>query len=129
MKEEVKKDKVGKYIETVGRRKTSVARVRITEASKNSITVNNREFENYFTTKELRNTVNEPISKLKICIKFNITAKLDGGGINSQSEALRLGISRALIIYNIEYRKKLKQLGFLKRDPRAKERRKFGLKK
>ena len=129
MKEEVKKDKVGKYIETVGRRKTSVARVRITEASKNSITVNNREFENYFTTKELRNTVNEPISKLKIGIKFNITAKLDGGGINSQSEALRLGISRALIIYNIEYRKKLKQLGFLKRDPRAKERRKFGLKK
>ncbi|NQV88380.1 MAG: 30S ribosomal protein S9 [Parcubacteria group bacterium] len=129
MKEEEKKDKVGKYIEAVGRRKTSVARVRITEASKNSITVNDREFKNYFPTKELQNTVNEPISKLKIGIKFSITVKLDGGGISSQSEALRLGISRALIIYDIEYRKKLKQLGFLKRDPRAKERRKFGLKK
>ena len=116
-----------KYIETVGRRKTSVARVRITPASKMSISVNDKEFEVYFPTPLLRKTVLSVFDD--ITDKFAVTAKLNGGGISSQTEALRHGIARALVVHDNFLRTKLKQKGFLKRDPRAKERRKFGLKK
>ena len=116
-----------KYIEAVGRRKTSVARVRLTPASKTSVVVNEREFENYFPTPELRNVVLAALVDLPN--KYAITAKLVGGGVSSQAQALRHGISRAIIEDEPELRTKLKVKGFLKRDPRAKERRKFGLKK
>ena len=118
-----------KYIETVGRRKTSVARVRLTEASKMSYVINDREFTNYFPTAELQRVVTEPFVKFKMPGKFKITIHTNGGGISSQSVACRLGISRALLEVDKELRTKLKKEGFLKRDPRAKERRKFGLKK
>lgn len=137
MKEETKKttsehaEKAhsGKYIETVGRRKTSVARVRITPASKTSYLINGRDLESYFPTSELKIMATEALDKAKITEKFKITAVIKGGGISSQADAMRLGIGRALIEYDQELRKRLKKLGFLKRDPRAKERRKFGLKK
>jgi len=116
-----------KYIETVGRRKTSVARVRITPASKSSVSVNDKDFETYFPTITLRNTVLSVFKDTED--KFIVTAKLNGGGISSQAEALRHGIARALITHEPNLRTKLKVKGFLKRDPRAKERRKFGLKK
>lgn len=116
-----------KYIETVGRRKTSVARVRITPASKTTFLVNEKELDGYFSTKEMQNIVKQPLSEIKD--KFKITAKIKGGGIHSQSEALRHGIARALVSFNLELRKNLKKSGYLKRDPRSKERRKFGLKK
>ena len=116
-----------KYIEAVGRRKTSVARVRITPASKTALTINEREFENYFPTQELRRIVMSVFDDIEG--KFNITAKLVGGGISSQAQALRHGIARALTENEPELRTKLKVKGYLKRDPRAKERRKFGLKK
>lgn len=116
-----------KYIEAVGRRKTSVARVRITPASKTALTINEREFENYFPTQELRRIVMSVFDDVEG--KFNITAKLVGGGISSQAQALRHGIARALTENEPELRTKLKVKGYLKRDPRAKERRKFGLKK
>ena len=119
--------KENKYIEAVGRRKTSVARVRITPASKVSVTVNDKEFEIYFPTITLRNTVLSVFNDTEE--KFLVTAKLNGGGISSQAEALRHGLARALISRTPELRTKLKVKGFLKRDPRAKERRKFGLKK
>lgn len=119
----------GKYIEAVGRRKTAIARVRITPASKSSVVVNEKDFETYFPTEQLRLTVKDPFVQTKLAQKFKVTALLSGGGISGQADALRHGISRALIIYDQEMRKKLKKLGFLKRDPRAKERRKFGLKK
>ena len=118
-----------KYIEAIGRRKTASARVRIVEAPKISVTINDRTLEDYFKTEELRGIVNDPFAQSKITHKFKITAKIVGGGIHSQAEALRHGIARALVSYDAELRKKIKQLGFLKRDPRAKERRKFGLKK
>ena len=131
--------KKNKYIEAVGRRKTSVARVRITPASKVSVTVNDKEFEIYFPTLTLRNTVLSVFSAIggsanpeggnEFNQKFAVTAKLNGGGISSQAEALRHGLARALISRTPELRTKLKVKGFLKRDPRAKERRKFGLKK
>jgi len=119
----------GRYIATVGRRKTSIARVRLSEQAKTSYKVNNKDLATYFPTKELQLIVEEAIIKSKILSKFHVEARLTGGGIHSQAEALRHGISRALVAYDMELRKRLKKLGFLKRDPRTKERRKFGLKK
>src|SRR6185295_7158250 len=123
------KEKSERYIQAVGRRKTSTARVRMFEAAKMSFVINDREFENYFPTDELRATVVDPFAKGKVTTKFKITAKIAGGGIHSQAEALRHGIARALIEYDGELRKRIKKAGFLARDARMKERRKFGLKK
>ena len=120
-------EKKERYIETVGRRKTSVARVRITPAPKISISVNDKEFEKYFPTPVLQKTVLSVFNDTEK--KFIVTAKLNGGGISSQAEALRHGLARALVSHEPALRTKLKVKGFLKRDPRAKERRKFGLKK
>ena len=118
-----------KYIEAVGRRKTSVARVRATEAAKTSFEINGRTLEDYFKTDEQRTIAEQAISKAGVTQKFKVTVRLNGGGAHSQSEALRHGLARVLIIWDKELRGKEKSLGFLKRDPRAKERRKFGLKK
>lgn len=116
-----------RYIEAVGRRKTSVARVRITPALKTSIAINDKELERYFPTLVLRKTVLSVFDDTPE--QFLVTAKLSGGGIASQAEALRHGLSRALVSHEPNLRTRLKVKGFLKRDPRAKERRKFGLKK
>ena len=128
-----------KYFEAVGRRKTSIARVRITPAAKQTFEIKSgdkskgekpvRDLVTYFVTAEMQAIAEAAFVQSKIAQKFKIDAILVGGGIHSQAEALRHGISRALLEYDIEMRKKLKKLGFLKRDPRAKERRKFGLKK
>jgi len=120
---------VGKYIEAVGRRKTSTARVRITEGSKESLVINDKDVKTYFPTLELQKIVSEAIEKSKVAGKFAVSVRVVGGGIHSQAEALRHGLSRALVTFDEETRKRLKKLGFLKRDPRMKERRKFGLKK
>jgi len=117
------------YIEAIGRRKTASARVRLTNAAKQSVTVNDIDIESYFKTPEQRRTALEALYKGKLGEKFKITARVVGGGLSAQSEAVRHGIARALVIQDGETRKKLKKAGFLKRDPRAKERRKFGLKK
>ena len=117
-----------KYTEAVGRRKTAVARVRLMPASKNNFIVNERDLASYFPTEELRKTVEEALTKSKASA-WSISARLHGGGLHSQAEALRHGIARALVKYDEELKSKLKTSGFLKRDPRAKERRKFGLKK
>lgn len=120
---------LGRYIEAVGRRKTSTARVRITEASKESFIVNGKEIPAYFATLALQKTVTDAFEKSKVAGKFLVTVLVRGGGISSQAQALRHGLSRALVTYDEELRVRLKKLGFLKRDPRMKERRKFGLKK
>lgn len=119
--------KENKYIEAVGRRKTSVARVRLTPAAKTSVTINEREFDNYFPVAQLRSNVMAVFNDVPGT--FAVSAKLSGGGVSSQADALRHGIARALEKSDAELRTKLKSQGFLKRDPRAKERRKFGLKK
>ncbi len=119
-----------RYIETIGRRKTSTARVRMTPAAKSSTEINGRTFEEYFPTAELQSVANESFGTSKLTTtKFTVTVVLKGGGISSQAQALRHGIARGLIEYDKELRGKLKKAGLLKRDPRAKERRKFGLKK
>ncbi|MEK7095533.1 MAG: 30S ribosomal protein S9 [Patescibacteria group bacterium] len=119
-----------RYIETVGRRKTAIARVRITPSIKASYEVNGKTVEAYFPTKEMQLNVHEAMTTSKLTTtKFKITVLVKGGGINAQSEAIRHGVARALIEYDKELRGKLKKAGLLKRDPRAKERRKFGFKK
>lgn len=119
---------VEKYTEAIGRRKTSIARVRIVPSSKNTFKINDRDLASYFPTEELRKVVEEAVNKVKVG-NFEISAHLKGGGIHSQAEALRHGVARALVKYDESSKTKLKTAGFLKRDPRAKERRKFGLKK
>jgi small subunit ribosomal protein S9 len=118
-----------KYFEAVGRRKTAIARVRITPATKESFSINDKDLAGYFVTADMQSIATDAFTKAKVAQKFKVSAKLVGGGIHGQAEALRHGISRALLEYDLELRKKLKKLTFLKRDPRAKERRKFGLKK
>ena len=118
-----------RYIEAIGRRKTAIARVRIVPASKQSLVINDRELEVYFKTNEQRRIAVDALNKGKTVTKWKITAKISGGGLNAQAEALRHGIARTLVQHDVELRKKLKKAGFLKRDPRSKERRKFGLKK
>lgn len=122
------KEKTEKYIETVGRRKTAVARVRLTPATKNSFKINERDLDSYFQTEEMRKIVTEAIEKAKTG-HFHISVKVKSGGSHSQAEAVRHGIARALVKYDANLKDKVKSAGFLKRDPRAKERRKFGLKK
>ena|SRR3989344_3701130 len=117
-----------KYFESVGRRKTSVARVRIYEDA-GEILVNEKPFEEYFKTEEQRKIAKDSLELLSIFKKNRVTAKINGGGIHSQAEALRHGMARALIKMDASLRQNLKREGFLKRDPRMKERRKFGLKK
>jgi small subunit ribosomal protein S9 len=124
------KNTTHKYIEAVGRRKTSVARVRITPAARGSFTINDgKSIETYFKNEAQRIITMEALHKAELGQHFAVTAKITGGGVNSQAEALRLGIARALIQFEPASRKTLKKAGFLKRDQRAKERRKFGLKK
>lgn len=118
-----------RYMEAVGRRKTAIARVRATESSRASFSVNEKDLQAYFPTDALRLTASDSLNKAKVAVKFKITAKVLGGGVRAQAEAIRHGIARILITYDTDLRKKLKKAGFLKRDPRAKERRKFGLKK
>ncbi len=122
-----------RYIEAIGRRKTSTARVRITKASKNSFIVNGKDAKDYFQTEDTRRLVQDPIIKGMVALmprsKWSIEARISGGGMHSQAEALRHGLARAFVKFDAEARPKLKILGYLKRDSRAKERRKFGLKK
>ncbi|MBP9701384.1 MAG: 30S ribosomal protein S9 [Candidatus Pacebacteria bacterium] len=118
-----------KYIETIGRRKTATARVRMTPASKTSYVINDKELAAYFPTKQLQDTVTSAITDSKTVEKFKVTVVTKGGGVAGQAIAVRHGIARGLNEFDALLRPVLKKAGFLKRDPRAKERRKFGLKK
>lgn len=117
------------YIETIGRRKTSVARVRVTPAAKSSIVVNDKSIADYFKTSELIRVAGQSLAAKKEGKEYAVTVKVVGGGTHSQAEAVRHGVSRALVSEDETAKAELKKLGFIKRDPRSKERRKFGLKK
>lgn len=118
-----------KYIEAVGRRKRAVARVRMTPASKNEVTVNGKKLEEAFTVSDLQKDVLSPLRAPGVVETYAISAKVSGGGIASQAEAIRLGIARILVETDANLRSVLKKEGYLKRDPRKKERKKFGLRK
>ncbi len=114
------------YTEAIGRRKTASARVRLTEAKSSSMTVNGKTAEEYFPLAQMVKTAFSPLQQLGAV--YAVSAKVQGGGHKAQADAIRHGISRAMIMLVPEQRKDLKVRGFLKRDPRAKERKKFGLK-
>ena len=112
-------------VNTIGRRKSAVARIYVSEG-KGNITINKRELKEYFPTNTLQYIVMQPLNKIEVAEKYDIQVNLDGGGIKGQAEALRLAISRALITIDPETRKVLKAEGFLTRDPREVERKKPG---
>ncbi len=111
-----------------GRRKSSIARVRLIEG-KGKITINGKDIQEYFGEETLRVIVKQPLSVTNTLTKYDVIAKVQGGGFSGQAGAVRHGIARALNEANIEYRPVLKSNGFLTRDPRMKERKKYGLKK
>jgi small subunit ribosomal protein S9 len=110
-----------------GRRKSSTARVFL-RPGKGQVVVNKRAFEGYFKNETLRMIIRQPFQLTETSDKFDVLATVDGGGPSGQAGAVRLGISRALLEYNTELRKKLKKGGFLTRDSRIKERKKYGQK-
>ena len=118
-----------RYTLAVGRRKTATARVKLTPAAKTTVTVNGKPGEEYFNTKERRAVPLDPLHLDEIEGTFTIEAKVNGGGNSAQAEAIRMGVARALTLGDANLRKPLKAAGFLKRDPRAVERKKPGLRK
>jgi len=124
-----KSTKLTKFWEAIGRRKTASARVRIFTKGEKPFLVNGQNIEDYFKTSIFRKVIMAPIETLSLETKFYVSAIVGGGGISAQAEAVRHGLARALIKFNPNFRKKLKKSGFLTRDPRMKERKKFGLKR
>lgn len=122
--------KTAVYVEGIGRRKTATARVRLTPAKETAIVVNGKPMAEYFTYASLQKDIMSVLETKDAGIEdYSISAHVNGGGISSQAEAIRLGIARALVKEKAERRSPLKLLGFLKRDPRSVERKKFGLRK
>ena len=116
------------YFYGTGRRKSSVARVHVYPNGTGSITINNRTIDNYFGLDTLKLIVRQPLEATEMTGKVDIVAKVMGGGFTGQAGAIRHGIARALLLVNEEFRPVLKKAGFLTRDPRMKERKKYGLK-
>ena len=117
-----------KYFYGTGRRKSSVARVRVFENGTGAITINGRDIDDYFGLDTLKLLVRQPLNLTGTADKFDIECRVAGGGVTGQAGAIRHGIARALLQMNEEYRPALKSAGFLTRDPRMKERKKYGLK-
>ena len=115
-------------INTSGRRKTSVARIYMT-AGQGNITINGKDIKAYFPNEVLQTIVNQPFQTLELIGKYDVTANLKGGGVSGQAEALRLAISKALVVENADIKSTLRKEGFVTRDPRMVERKKFGQKK
>ena len=117
-----------KYYYGTGRRKSSVARVRVYENGTGMITINGREIDNYFGLETLKLIVRQPLVTTETLGKVDVVVTVAGGGVSGQAGAIRHGISRALLGLNAEFRPALKAAGFMTRDPRMKERKKYGLK-
>lgn len=121
--------KPDKYYESEGRRKTAVARVRIWTKGSKEFSVNQKPLEEYFPTLELQKKALASLETMKCLDKFKVSVVVRGGGLSSQAEAVRHGIARVLILFNPDFRKRLKKAGFLRRDSRMRERKKPGLKR
>ena len=116
------------YLYGTGRRKSSVARVHLFENGTGAITINGRDIDDYFGLETLKLIVRQPLVTTELLGKVDIVATVTGGGVTGQAGAIRHGIARALLLVDENYRPALKQAGFLTRDPRMKERKKYGLK-
>ncbi len=110
-----------------GRRKTAIARVYLRPGS-GDFKVNGRAFDQYFVTESQRASARQPLLSTETVAAFNVVARVTGGGVNGQADAVKLGLARALMLFNIELRKKLKSEGMVSRDSRSKERKKYGQK-
>ena len=117
-----------KYFYGTGRRKSSVARVRVYENGTGSVIINGRDINDYFGLDTLKLVVNQPQVAADLVGKVDLVVTVTGGGVSGQAGAIRHGLSRALVTLNPEYRATLKAAGFMTRDPRMKERKKYGLK-
>lgn len=117
-----------RYWEAVGRRKTAVARIRLFTKGDRGVWVNAKPIAEYFVYNTLQRVATEAIDTMNSNDRFRVSAKVSGGGTRAQAEAIRHGTARALVLFNPDFRKRLKRAGFLTRDPRMKERKKFGLK-
>ena len=115
------------YFYGTGRRKNSVARVRVYNGT-GTITINDRDIDDYFGLETLKLIVRQPLAVAGVEGKFDIVVRVAGGGVSGQAGAIRHGLSRALLVYDENLRGELKKAGFLTRDPRMKERKKYGLK-
>ena len=118
-----------KFFESIGRRKTAKARVRIFSKGEKNIKVNGKDFKEYFPIFELQQIVLSPFSRTDLIDQYGVTINVKGGGTVAQAEAVRHGITKALVSANPELRPALKKVGYLTRDPRMRERKKFGLKR
>ena len=116
------------YLYGTGRRKSSVARVHLFQGGTGSITVNGRDIDDYFGLETLKMVVRQPLAATDTLGKVDIVATVSGGGVSGQAGALRHGVARALLLASPDYRPILQKAGFLTRDPRMKERKKYGLK-
>lgn len=121
--------KPDRYFEAVGRRKTAVARVRLFTRGEKQFLVNGKPYERYFTLAEDQQKATSSMRKMKCLDKFKITVMVRGGGRNAQAEAVRHGTARVLVDFNNNFKKRLRKVGYLTRDPRMRERKKFGLKR
>lgn len=121
----------GRYVEAIGRRKRASARVRVWEekGAKKAFLVNEREIFVYFPTEETREVAKDALAKLKVQNRFMVNARVKGGGVSAQADAVRHGLAKALAGLDVEWKRKLKKAGFLKPDIRIVERKKFGKKK
>ncbi len=129
-KQEKKEDnKSDVYFEAVGRRKTATARVRLYNQGEKNIFVNDKLYSEYFPIPAHQKVVTASLEKLKLLGRFRVSVKVRGGGVSAQAEAIRHGIARALVKFNPDFRKRLRKAGFLTRDPRMRERKKFGLRR
>ena len=117
------------YVYGTGRRKSSVARVHLIPGGSGRITVNGREIDDYFGLETLKLIVRQPLNTVNVTDKVDIDCTVSGGGVSGQAGAIRHGIARALLLMDESFRAPLKAAGFLTRDPRMKERKKYGLKK
>ena len=131
IKKEIKKPelKPKRYFEAVGRRKTAIARVRLFTQGEKKVLVNGEPYQIYFSILENQQTAIASLDKMKSLDRFSVLVKVKGGGLHAQAEAVRHGIARALLKFSPDFRKKLRKAGFLTRDPRMRERKKFGLKR
>lgn len=118
-----------KYYEAEGRRKTAVVRIRLFTRGEKEFLINGKPLEQYFSTFELQQIAKASLEKMKCLDKFRVLALVRGGGLKAQAGAIRHGTARVLVLFNPDFRKRLKAAGFLRRDPRMRERKKFGLKR
>ena len=128
-KKRAEEEKPDRFYEAVGKRKTAIARVRIWTKGGKEFLVNKKTLAQYFPVSELQKIATSSLEKMKCVEKFKVSILIKGGGISSQAEAVRHGLAKTLVLFNPDFRKRLKKAGFLRRDARRRERKKPGLKR